>query len=178
MIVLDLPLGIAMILFFVFLGPVYSWGMLKVFRYVGNPVMSIDSLYPLRIKINSLPWAFLWPNAAVMGILTVVSFVFVLWQIRGGEAVTPYQAYFDLAMAFVSAYTAMAWTDYKMRGYEQERREAELTELKKEIEQLKKTNIKLEERLQDTTYLFTVYRSHFTRNQLIENDLAHQILNK
>lgn len=196
----DWPLAIVMIIFFVFLGPVYAWGMSRVFRINGNPVIKVE-LDPVRIIKYPRPWTFLWSNAAVMGILTVVSFTLMVWLIRGGN-VQPYQAYFDLFCAFVSALPAMWWTDTKLREFDKEERIAQRERLrlalqenkrlalenkglrKKNIE-LKKTNALLaaelqitkdaltltNERLDGVTLLFQTYQYQFRKNQIIENDL-------
>lgn len=198
--IFDLPLKIVMLIFFGFLGPLYAWGMTRVFRINGNSVFKIKT-DPFTIYVNPRPWGFLWSNAAVMGILSVVSFTLMVWLIRGGD-VSPYQAYFDLFCAFISALPAMWWTDSKLRQFEQEERDAqreclraalydnlqlsqENRELRKENLKLKKTNVMLAaelqitketltlttEKLDSVTNLLRAYEFQFRHNQIIENNL-------
>lgn len=89
MIVLDLPL-ILLSIFFFLISWAYGWGLVHFF---GDK--------------------FRWSLAAVTGIASVISCTYVfVWQVRGIE---PLQAVFDLAIVFLAALPGMTYVDYKLK---------------------------------------------------------------
>jgi hypothetical protein len=154
MITWDTPLLGTVVLFLLFLGPCYAWGLLYFFR---------DN--------------FQWHLASMVGISITVSLTGVLvWYVRGW----PYEQYvYDLAVVFTAASPWMALVGWILeRDRRATRRQLKFARMQAQVmaQYLDKANARIEAQQEERQIMMAEIKQLIKDNQKSDIQLLHEAL--